>query len=120
LPEKNTSSNLLQRLLAAKESHRRLEIWIAIGGYAFSEPDAPTFKTFSELAASKQHQTTFCNSLNLLVDKYHLDGVDIDWYVRSNRNDEQSLICTIGSFLEVLTVVADLRIITTFRNYSKR
>jgi chitinase len=64
-----------------KSSQPGLEIWIAIGGWAFNEPDAPTFKTFSELAASQKHQETFCKSLNELIDKHHLDGVDIDWYV---------------------------------------
>ena len=70
--------------MAEKSSQPGLEIWIAIGGWAFTEPDAPTVKTFSELAASQEHQAAFYKSLNLLIDKHNLDGVDIDWYVGTN------------------------------------
>ena len=44
-----------------------------------NDPDQPTKRTFSELAASSDHQKTFANSLLSLMDKYGFDGVDIDW-----------------------------------------
>lgn len=44
-----------------------------------NDPDQPTARTFSELAASKAHQDTFFASLLSLMDKHGFDGVDIDW-----------------------------------------
>lgn len=44
-----------------------------------NDPDQPTKKTFSELAASKSRQDTFFQSLLSMMDKYGFDGVDIDW-----------------------------------------
>lgn len=44
-----------------------------------NDPDQPTKRTFSELAASKSHQDTFFQSLLSMMDKYGFDGVDIDW-----------------------------------------
>ncbi|GAO19284.1 hypothetical protein UVI_02063400 [Ustilaginoidea virens] len=52
---------------------------IAVGGWSMNDPDQPTKRTFSELAASSDHQKTFANSLLSLMDKYGFDGVDIDW-----------------------------------------
>jgi GH18 family chitinase len=52
---------------------------IAIGGWSMNDPDQPTARTFSELAASQSHQDAFFESLLSFMDKYGFDGVDIDW-----------------------------------------
>lgn len=44
-----------------------------------NDPDQPTKRTFSELAASAAAQKTFFSSLLSFMDKYGFDGVDIDW-----------------------------------------
>jgi len=44
-----------------------------------NDPDQPTARTFSELAASQSHQDAFFESLLSFMDKYGFDGVDIDW-----------------------------------------
>lgn len=89
LPDKG-SYGLLERLTAQKRFHPGLEVWIAIGGWSFSERNSTTFTTFSDLAASADHQRKFFSSLNKFVHKYHLDGVDIDWYVNIVRAEQRA------------------------------
>jgi chitinase len=80
LPDKDSSS-LLKRLTAQKRFHPGLQVWIAIGGWSFSERNSTTFTTFSDLAASVDNQKIFFSSLNRFLHEHRLDGVDIDWYV---------------------------------------
>jgi chitinase len=54
-------------------------VWISIGGWTFNDPDQPTARTFSQLAASASAQQTFFASLVSFMATYGFDGVDIDW-----------------------------------------
>ena len=44
-----------------------------------NDPDQPTAKTFSQLAASDSAQSAFFASLIQIMQNYGFDGVDIDW-----------------------------------------
>lgn len=44
-----------------------------------NDPDQPTAKTFSQLAASADNQAKFFRSLVNFMSTYGFDGVDIDW-----------------------------------------
>ena len=44
-----------------------------------NDPDQPTAKTFSQLAASQSAQQAFFSSLIQFMSTYGFDGVDIDW-----------------------------------------
>ncbi|VUC21227.1 unnamed protein product [Clonostachys rosea] len=68
----------IQRLAGTKRVHPNIKVWIAIGGWAFSDP-GPTRTTFSSLAASTENTTTFLDSLVSMLTEYRLDGVEIDW-----------------------------------------
>ena len=46
-----------------------------------TDADQPTATTFSDLAASTEHQAAFFTSLNSFLGQYGFDGVDIDWFV---------------------------------------
>ena len=50
-----------------------------------NDPDQPTAKTFSQLAASPAAQKEFFSSLVNFMSTYGFDGVDIDWYVMTLR-----------------------------------
>lgn len=52
---------------------------ISVGGWSHNDPDQPTAKTFSELAASEENQKKFFKSLVNFMSTYGFDGVDIDW-----------------------------------------
>tara|TARA_R110002003_G_scaffold562_8_gene20470 strand:- start:6407 stop:6778 length:372 start_codon:yes stop_codon:yes gene_type:complete len=79
---KATSSDaeaLMQRIGNLKLLQPDLQIWIAIGGWTFSDSDQATAKTFSILSASKVRQQAFAKSLISMMSTYGFDGVDIDW-----------------------------------------
>lgn len=69
----------MKRIGTLKILQPNLKIWIAIGGWTFSDADQPTAKTFSILAASKPRQQAFAKSLLSMMNTYGFDGVDIDW-----------------------------------------
>lgn len=69
----------MRRLLDLKLLNPGLEVWISVGGWAMNDPDQPTARTFSELAASQEHQRAFIQSLLHFMTTYGFDGVDMDW-----------------------------------------
>jgi GH18 family chitinase len=73
------AQDLMVRIGNLKFLQPDLKIWIAIGGWSFSDNDQPTAKTFSALSGSKQRQRVFANSLISMMSTYGFDGVDIDW-----------------------------------------
>ncbi|KAG7049801.1 glycoside hydrolase family 18 protein [Colletotrichum scovillei] len=75
----DSDSKFMPRLTALKNYNPGMEVWIAIGGWSMNDPDQPTKRTFSELAASKAKQDAFFSSLLSFMNKYGFDGVDIDW-----------------------------------------
>lgn len=69
----------MNRITALKVLQPDVQIWVAVGGWAFSDPWMPTATTFSDIARSQLNQDKFISSLIRLMNKYSLDGVDIDW-----------------------------------------
>jgi hypothetical protein len=76
------AQDLMDRIGTLKFLQPDLKIWIAIGGWAFSDNDQSTAKTFSILSASKPRQQAFAKSLISMMSTYGFDGVDIDWVSR--------------------------------------
>ncbi|OJJ69171.1 hypothetical protein ASPBRDRAFT_57699 [Aspergillus brasiliensis CBS 101740] len=77
-PMDNLTGSLYQGVTALKRQQTNLEVWIAIGGWAFNDP-GPTRTTFSDMAASEASQNAFFESLVSFMQKNRFDGVDIDW-----------------------------------------
>ncbi|KFA50333.1 hypothetical protein S40293_09933 [Stachybotrys chartarum IBT 40293] len=69
---------LLSRMRSIKIIQPEIKIWVALGGWAFNDP-GPTQTTFSDIAASSANTNAFLDSLVSLMNRYSLDGVDIDW-----------------------------------------
>lgn len=63
-------SKLEQIIMNAHE--HSVEVLISVGGWGYDE-------AFETLADNPLFRATFVNTLSLFVDKYHLDGIDIDW-----------------------------------------
>lgn len=78
-PMADTDKDLYPRFTALKETNAGLETWISIGGWSMNDPDQPTARTFSNLAASQDAQNKFFSSLLSFMGTYGFDGVDIDW-----------------------------------------
>lgn len=75
-PEAHTA--LYPQFTALRKSDKKPEIWIALGGWAFSDP-GPTHTTWSDMASTKETRAQFITSLKAFLDMHKFDGVDIDW-----------------------------------------
>lgn len=64
---------LMQKVLALKKSNPHLKVMLMIGGWGMAADG------FSMMARDAKKRTEFCQSVKSHIDKYGLDGVDIDW-----------------------------------------
>lgn len=69
--------DIAARTSRLKRAYPGLRVHIAIGGWTFNDP--PTQHRFSDMASTVENREKFVNSLLKYIDKYALDGVDIDW-----------------------------------------
>ncbi|KAK9414532.1 putative chitinase [Seiridium unicorne] len=77
-PMDDTTGTLYTRVSAIKDRSPGLEVWVAIGGWAFNDPGS-TRTTFSDLAGSQSAQDEFLESLVSFLTNNGFDGVDLDW-----------------------------------------
>lgn len=78
-PMSDIDKELWPRFTKLKETNAGLQTWISVGGWSMNDPDQPTARTFSNLAASSSAQDNFAKSLISFMQTYGFDGVDIDW-----------------------------------------
>ena len=65
-----TESRLIQ-IAALKKKNPNLKVVLSIGGWEAGN--------FSEMAADDNHRKNFCKNCRTAVNKYNLDGIDLDW-----------------------------------------
>jgi GH18 family chitinase len=68
---------LISRVTFLKLRYPAVRVNIAVGGWTFN--DQPTQQHFSNMASTHDNRQTFIKSLVFFLQKYGLDGVDIDW-----------------------------------------
>lgn len=93
VPGSSGDEQLYQLLEALQIRDLGQQLWISIGGWDFSNSDAPTATTFSDLAAADTtQQNAFFNSLILFMNTWGFTGVDIDWEypAADDRNGQPS------------------------------
>ncbi|KAL8765678.1 MAG: hypothetical protein Q9209_007316 [Squamulea sp. 1 TL-2023] len=56
-----------------------MQIWIAVGGYDFSDADSPTHQTWRLMTSSADRRAAFIKSVSIFMDRYGFQGVDLDW-----------------------------------------
>lgn len=61
----------LQQIANLKKSNPGLKIMLSVGGWGAGN--------FSEMAADDGHRKKFCQNCLAAVQKYNLDGIDLDW-----------------------------------------
>ena len=67
----------LKQIVALKKKNPNLMVQLSVGGWGAGN--------FSEMAASEKHRKQFCQNCLSAVEKYGLDGIDLDWeYPTSN------------------------------------
>lgn len=79
----NNLNNLLYKTkeLKIKNKHLKVLIWVG-GGSTLSNG-------FSEMVKNHANRKLFIQSLKYILEKYHLDGIDIDWEFPSAYNKER-------------------------------
>ncbi|KAI0112108.1 chitinase [Nemania sp. FL0031] len=77
-PGGSQTADFMNRIGSIKMIQPDIEIWVAVGGWAFNDP-GPNQLTFSEIAASKENTDKFISSLIKMMNTYGFDGIDIDW-----------------------------------------
>lgn len=61
----------LESIVALKEVNPQLKVMLSVGGWGSGR--------FSEMAATNQNRRSFADDCLRVVEKYGLDGIDIDW-----------------------------------------
>ena len=64
---------LMKKVVALKSVNPKLKVMLMIGGWGMKADG------FSMMARDELKRTEFCKSVKSHIDKYGLDGVDIDW-----------------------------------------
>ena len=64
----------LQMIVGLKKEKPSLKVLLSVGGWGSSR--------FSEMAANDSTRTAFAADCRRVIDKFGLDGIDIDWEVR--------------------------------------
>lgn len=62
-----------------KSGNADLEVFVAIGGWTFSDNGTVTQPLFGEIAADAGKRQTFANNVVSFMELYGFDGLDIDW-----------------------------------------
>lgn len=72
------SGALLGRTTALKQKWPGLQVWISVGGWAFTDP-GPTREAFSNMVSTESNRQAFISALLQFMATYGFDGVDLDW-----------------------------------------
>ncbi|KAL9598709.1 MAG: hypothetical protein Q9219_004322 [cf. Caloplaca sp. 3 TL-2023] len=78
----------------------KLQTWIAIGGFDFSNPGLATHTTWSDMVSSQANRAAFIKSLINFMKTYGFQGVDLDWEypaaeVRGGKADDTKNLVTL-------------------------
>lgn len=82
--DSGTPESLFQEITAIKSMKSGLagspvEVWVAIGGWTFSNNNTDTQPVFGDIARSEKKRQDFADSLVTFMVHYGFDGVDLDW-----------------------------------------
>jgi len=61
----------LAEIVALKDRYPHLKVLLSLGGWGAGN--------FSEMAASEEHRRNFCKNCRDALQRYRLDGIDMDW-----------------------------------------
>ena len=61
----------LTKIAALKKSNPNLKVLLSVGGWEAGN--------FSEMAADEKHRKAFCRNCQSAMQRYGLDGIDLDW-----------------------------------------
>ncbi|KAH0359410.1 hypothetical protein KCU65_g9982, partial [Aureobasidium melanogenum] len=84
----------------------KLQTWIAIGGFDFSDPEKPAQTTWSDMVTKANH-AKFTASLELYMQTYGLQGVDFDREYPGTQREVVTNLLTRETSLCCVTLAPD-------------
>ena len=96
------TTSRLSQIVALKKKNPALKVLLSVGGWEAGN--------FSEMAADETHRKNFCKNCLSAVQKYGLDGIDIDWEyptssaagISSSPNDTKNFTLLMRDLRETL------------------
>ena len=96
------TASRLSQIVALKKKNPALKVLLSVGGWEAGN--------FSEMAADETHRKNFCKNCLSAVQKYGLDGIDIDWEyptssaagISSSPNDTKNFTLLMRDLRETL------------------
>ncbi|KAI1452077.1 glycoside hydrolase family 18 protein [Annulohypoxylon moriforme] len=73
------AAKLYSEVTAAKLRNPKAGVWLAIGGWTFSDNNTEFQPVFGQIASSGTARQEFARNLVNFMSEYGFDGVDIDW-----------------------------------------
>ncbi|KAI1852652.1 hypothetical protein JX266_002193 [Neoarthrinium moseri] len=77
--DKETSEDLWQITVDAKKYNVNLKVYVAVGGWTFSDNGTVTQPLLGEIASTESNRQNFADGVVKFLNKYGFDGLDIDW-----------------------------------------
>ncbi|KAF2824330.1 glycoside hydrolase [Ophiobolus disseminans] len=74
-----TPESLFKEVADVKKYNSRLEVWISVGGWTFSDNGTVTQPLFGDIARSVGKRREFANNVLKFLNQYGYDGIDLDW-----------------------------------------
>ncbi|KAJ3953651.1 hypothetical protein N0V92_009873 [Colletotrichum tropicale] len=71
--------DLWQVTVDSKKYNPNLKVYVAVGGWTFSDNGTVTQPLFGEIASTQANRQKFADGVVRFLDKYGFDGLDIDW-----------------------------------------
>ncbi|KAK3177855.1 hypothetical protein K4F52_009407 [Lecanicillium sp. MT-2017a] len=77
--DSETTEDLWQLTADAKRYNPDLKVYVAVGGWTFSDNDTVTQPLFGEIARTEANRQKFADRVVSFLSMYGFDGLDIDW-----------------------------------------
>lgn len=74
-----TPGYLFQATVGTKIHNPNLQVFVAIGGWTFSDNGTATQTIFSQIASNQVNRQKFADNVVKFLNHYGFDGLDIDW-----------------------------------------
>jgi chitinase len=74
-----TPAKTFEDVASLKLSNPKLQLFVSLGGWTFSDNDTATQPVFGKIARSSSNRDKFASNLLKFLDTYGYDGVDLDW-----------------------------------------
>lgn len=85
--DSQTPESLFQEVTDLKKYNCRLELWISVGGWTFSDNGTATQPLFGNIARSAESRQTFANNVVKFLNQYGFDGQFASKFVWFSSND---------------------------------